>query len=367
MKRVKAKLHKEKGVFAMSIVDKPAMDSNFIALSKDTPLQFAEVSEERKVLLGAALIPDKPIYRNDEQGEYEIVFEKESIEFAAQNFSKRGYANNTNTDHSLELGGGKAYVTESWIKRDMQKDKSALYGLDEPVGTWFIEMKIEDDEVYRKAKNGELNGFSIEGLFDMTDLNFNINQMSETKEETLLQKFGKMIDEKFKSFTESKKTFAQAKLIDGETVIEYEGETPEAGAMVQIVTEEGNVPAPAGEHELEDGVIIVITEEGIIAEVKEKTNEEQPEEMEDEKVDALLEKIAGMFSEQEKKQADVIAGLEKKFEAIEKAQTEQSEKIEKFAKAPADKKIKSTPTLSKQDLSAMTSKQRILHNLSTRR
>ena len=156
-------LNAHSGVNAISLVDKPAIDSNWIALAKQTKFEFKEIDEQKHILMGAALIPNKPIYRSMEGNEFYILFSKDTIRLASELFFKNGKQSETTQQHEVTLKGNT--VVESWIKEDMEKDKSAIYGLSDPVGTWMISMKIEDKKTYEKAKNGELNGFSIEGLF----------------------------------------------------------------------------------------------------------------------------------------------------------------------------------------------------------
>jgi hypothetical protein len=152
------------GVEAVSVVENPAIESNFVALKNQQFIELAEVNKEKKELLGAALIPEKPILRiDDDGGEYYIYFSKETIRKARELFAKRKYNDQATLEHAKPIEG--MTVVESWIVEDKQKDKSALYGLDVPVGTWVISMKADNDEVYQLAKDGKVKGFSIEGFF----------------------------------------------------------------------------------------------------------------------------------------------------------------------------------------------------------
>ena len=153
-----------KGVEAVSVVEHPAIELDFLAL-KEQKMTFAEVDKERRVLLGPALVPDKPIYRRDEATgqEYNVVFSKDTVRKASELFFINGYQSNTTEEHEIELNSNT--VVESWIKEDEVNDKSVKFGLEAPIGTWFISLKVDDDDVYQKAKRGELRGFSIEGYF----------------------------------------------------------------------------------------------------------------------------------------------------------------------------------------------------------
>tara|TARA_R110000787_G_scaffold85006_2_gene181787 strand:- start:298 stop:873 length:576 start_codon:yes stop_codon:yes gene_type:complete len=151
------------GVEAISVVENPAIESDFIALSKQQ-IQLTEVDKEKRLLMGALLIPDKHIPRNGENGEvYNIFFSKETVEKASQLYLKNGNQSNSTLEHESKLKG--LTLVESWIVADTKKDKTALYGIDVPVGTWMGSVKCENDEVYKMAKEGTVKGFSIEGYF----------------------------------------------------------------------------------------------------------------------------------------------------------------------------------------------------------
>jgi len=150
------------GIEAISIVDKPAIDEDFVALSKQK-IEFAEVNKEKKILLGPALIPNKPIYRVSGDKEYYIYFSKNTVKKASELFLINGNQNNATLEHQLKLKG--MSVVESWIVEG-ENDKSKNYGLDMPEGTWMVAMKVLDDEVWDNfVKTKKVKGFSIEGYF----------------------------------------------------------------------------------------------------------------------------------------------------------------------------------------------------------
>ena len=157
------------GIDAVSVVDYPAMESNFIALSKQHEVKLAEVDAERRVIMGAALIPDKQIYRKDGDDEYYIFFSKDTVRQASELFLKNGNQKESTLKHEVKLTG--MTVVESWIIEDENLDKSRKYDLSLPVGTWMISVKVDNDDVWQKIKLGEVKGFSIEGSFaDKLDL-----------------------------------------------------------------------------------------------------------------------------------------------------------------------------------------------------
>ena len=151
------------GIDAISIVSEPAINSSFIALNEDK-IQLAEVDADRHILLGAALIPDKPIYRNQGGEEFHVYFSKRTVRRAMELFFKFGNQSNTTLEHEHKLNG--LSVVESWIVESKEQDKSALYGLDVPVGTWMVSVKVENEAVWSEwVKEKKVSGFSIEGFF----------------------------------------------------------------------------------------------------------------------------------------------------------------------------------------------------------
>ena len=148
------------GIEAISIVDNPAIEADFIAL-KAEEVRLAEVSKEKRILMGALLIPNKPIYRMSEDGEYYIYFSKETVEKASQMYLRNGNQNNATLEHQHQLQG--LTLVESWISEDEVHDKSKKYGLNLPVGTWMGSMKVESDDAWADLK--KKGGFSIEGYF----------------------------------------------------------------------------------------------------------------------------------------------------------------------------------------------------------
>jgi len=158
------------GIEAISIVDKPAIDENFIALKSEKKIQLAQVDSEKKILMGAALVPDKNIFRQDEEDGYYIYFSKETVRQASELFLVRGNQNKSTLEHEADLHG--LSIVESWIIEDELHDKSRKYGMDLPLGTWMISMKVNNDDVWDNyVKTGLVSGFSIEGYFtDSIDL-----------------------------------------------------------------------------------------------------------------------------------------------------------------------------------------------------
>lgn len=168
------------GIDAISIVSEPAIEENFIALKNEQKVAFAVHDKEKRILMGAALIPNKPIYRRNGTEEFYVYFSKDTIRRANELFFQRGHQNKTTLEHEVSING--LSVVESWIIEDTEKDKSALYNMSLPVGTWMISMKVENDDIWENyVREGVVKGFSIEGYFaDKMKLNA-INEEAEAE------------------------------------------------------------------------------------------------------------------------------------------------------------------------------------------
>jgi len=177
------------GIDAISIVESPAIQSDFITLAeqvrdKEEKTQLAEVDKERKILMGPALIPNKMIYRKNGDDEFYIHFSKETVRKASELFLKRGKQNRATYEHQVALGG--LSVIESWIVDDPEMDKNKAYGLNMPKGTWMVSMKVYDDTVWNEfVKTGQVKGFSIEGFFE--------DKAMMSEDERLLEELREMI------------------------------------------------------------------------------------------------------------------------------------------------------------------------------
>ena len=168
------------GIDAISLVEHPAIEEDFIALNTQKKQVFAMQNQEKRLLMGAALIPDKPIYRTDGENEYYVYFSKDTVRKAMELFFKNGYQSNATIEHNYEVDG--TTIVESWIIEDETLDKSRAYGLDLPVGTWMVSMKIDNESIWKRVKDGEFKGFSIEGYF-VDKMNFSKQELAKIEEQ----------------------------------------------------------------------------------------------------------------------------------------------------------------------------------------
>lgn len=177
----------DSGVEAISLVEYPAIEENFVHLSKHK-VAFKAVDNEKRIVVGYALIPDKKIYRKKGDYEYNIIFSKDTVQKASELYLKRLKNNNTTLEHESLTSG--VSVIESWVTEDVDNDKINLYGVDPILGGWAVKMKIYNDDVWKDVKNGKYMGFSIEGS------NFTSEKLSEQKSEdsVLIQKIKEIIE-----------------------------------------------------------------------------------------------------------------------------------------------------------------------------
>jgi len=344
------------------------MESMFITLKKqDNIIKLAEVDKKERTLLGIALIPDKPIYRNQDGQEFFITFPKETIKSSAHDFLKKGFQLNSKLEHEAEIKG--ISFCESWIIKDPKNDTANAYGLpkeDIVEGAWVLKMKCENDEIYQAALDGTIKGFSIDGLFSLketnikNDINMNANLIAEA--------FNKGFEDFKTFFSEQKETsIADAPIKDltlgsvqsGDVVISFDGEALEVGQPVFVVGEdEQKVALPVGEYPLEDGSTLVVSEEGMVGEIRtneEAPKEEAPAEMNDDKQAQEIASAIKSVLIKYKEQNDLE--LKESNDILLKEIKELSEKVVQLSEQPVAKKIVSAPS------QPMTAKDRILQSL----
>jgi hypothetical protein len=153
----------EIGIEAISVVENPAIEEDFIAL-KSQEFKLAEVDKERRILMGALLIPNKPIYRRNGEDEYYIYFSKDTVLKASQMYLTQGKQNNSTLEHQYAIEG--LSLVESWLVEDKVHDKSVKYGMDLPLGTWVGSVKVNNEKIWKEfVQTKKIRGFSIEGYF----------------------------------------------------------------------------------------------------------------------------------------------------------------------------------------------------------
>ena len=197
------------GIEAISVVENPAIEEDFIALKKQQ-VQLAEVDKEKRILMGAALVPNKKIYRTNGEDEYNIFFSEDTVRKASELFLSRGKQNNSTLEHDVKLNG--LSVVESWIIEDKKKDKSKKYGFDLPIGTWMVSVKVNNDEIQNDfVKEGKVKGFSIEGFF--------ADKLDERPKESVEEDFDEM--EALSKLYEMEEAFLDSQEVELESYNDY--------------------------------------------------------------------------------------------------------------------------------------------------
>lgn len=160
----------ESGVSAIALVEQPAIELDFFAFKNDSKavFSFKSISEDKKLLAGYLMIPDKLIYRNDGTNEYFVQFDSDTISTIAEKFNREKIQSNFNLEHSATDSLKNVFVKENWIIESQEFDKSKLYGFEPIIGAWFGIIKVNNDDVWTDyIKTGNVKGFSVEGSFEM--------------------------------------------------------------------------------------------------------------------------------------------------------------------------------------------------------
>ena len=301
--------------YAISMVESPAIESDFVALKKEEEQRVYLESDVKHMVYGAVLIPDKDIYRcnhnkdveisNAEQ-EFYISFTKESIEKMSQDFLKDYRQHNVTLDH--ETDASDVTVVESWLKADALYDKSVAIGLDKdlPVGTWIVGMKVNQIDVWDRIKSGELKGFSVESLISLEEFNKQDNTMIDTNEENFWTKLKSILSEAFNAKKE-------------EELLSEEEVTEQIEAM-ESELEEQNPTEPIEEPQEEPIVEEPIDEPTVEEEpVSEPLNEPSVEEPVEEEVKPNpLEELIKNLNDEIKALKESNASLQEKISGLEK-------------------------------------------------
>ncbi len=190
---LKIKKGADSPVSKVSFVENPAIEENFVKLAEEKPISVKFSEDEKRMVISPALIPNKFIYRQDVGGdEAYVYFSTDTVEEVAYMFLANKMNDAINLNHEDDVDEGAITLAESWVIMDSERDKSALYGYNLPVGTWMLSYHINDDELWNRIKAGEFKGLSIEALMDA------VVQESFSKEPDIFDKIDNMLDEMLK-------------------------------------------------------------------------------------------------------------------------------------------------------------------------
>jgi hypothetical protein len=317
------------GVYAVSLVDSPAIEVDWIKLSKEIVEMEFSVSKDKQMLFGPLLIPNKLIYRRDSNGnEYNIMFDEEVIQTIADKYNENKLNDVFNFQHSNQKV--EAVLLQNWITGEV--DKSQEYNFNLPKGSWFGGIKVKDESFWNEfVKTEKVKGFSVE-IMAGTELIEMTAQEADKNKNILLMEY---------------------KTRDGLT-LKWEGDAT-VGTEVYLVLEDGTeVLADNGEYELEDGTKITI-ESGKVAEVVAAELPVDGEDMAEPVAEPnVLETIQPLFDELR----NIIADLSTRLDKLENVETveeessndEQLSKINELEeKVEMLSKMAGAPSITKKD------------------
>ena len=305
--------------YAISMVESPAIESDFVALSKEEEKRVFLESDERHMVYGAALIPDKDIYRNNGEQEFYISFTKESIEKMSQDFMKNYRQNEVTLDHD-EMAND-ITITESWLVEDPYKDKANALGINVPKGSWMIGMKVNQIDVWDRVKSGELKGFSVESMISLEDFSKqNTNNMNIETNDMFWDKLKNILKDTFSKKVEEKTVDELASNSGFTNVDDYQKEVE----AVKAELEEQNAEEPAVEPTVEPTV-------------------EEPKPAEEPKVDEPVveePKVEEKPKEDNTKHLEELIGsLKEEINALKEMNSGLNDKVKELSKEPSAKPV----------------------------
>ena len=310
--------------YAISLVESPAIEETLVALEKQKPIKVQLADEEKYMVYSAVLVPDKPIFRRNEDGdEFYIEFTKESIEKMAQEYLMNYRQNEITLDH--ETMANDITLVESWIKTDMYKDKSVAIGLSEelPIGTWIAGLKVNQIDAWNRIKNGELRGFSVESMISLEEFSKqeqNTNNMNIETNDMFWDKLKNILKDTFSKKVEEP-TVEELAANSGFTNVEDYQKEVEA---VKAELEEQNAEEPAVEPTVEPTV-------------------EEPKPAEEPKVDEPVveePKVEEKPKEDNTKHLEELIGsLKEEINALKEMNSGLNDKVKELSKEPSAKPV----------------------------
>lgn len=344
-------------MFCISLVDEPAVESEFIAFAKEDeiPMNFSVQDEEQHIVFGVVMKADTPILRyHKDYGNFYMVFDKETIKKMAEQYLTNGYQNNVNLDHNPDNYVQGVNMLE-WFIKDSEKGINPAGFEDVPEGSLFASFKVNNEEVWNSIKEGTFKGFSLEGMFGLVPEQF--KKINNVKNDII-----KMANKKLNKIKAMLKNILLEfnEVATDKGVLRWNGEEteelPVEGADVYVVDEEENeVAAESGEYVVDELTTIVV-EDGKVKEViikeEEKTEEEAPAEaevveeiLEDEKPEEKEEEKSEEPAEEEAPATDVegdvdaaideLEALKAKIEELEKENAQLRDKVAELENKPA--------------------------------
>ena len=313
--------------YAISLVESPAIEETLVALEEQKPIKVQLADEEKYMVYSAVLVPDRPIYRRNEDGdEFYIEFTKESIEKMAQEYLMNYRQNEITLDHATMAND--ITLVESWIKTDMYKDKSVAIGLSEdlPIGTWIAGLKVNQIDAWNRIKNGELRGFSVESMISLEEFSKqeqNTNNMNIETNDMFWDKLKNILKDTFSKKVE-KPTLEELAANSGFTnVEEYEKEVE----AVKEELEEQNAPTEPQAQEP------TVETPKVDEQVTEEPNVEEPKPTEE------TPKTEEKPQENNKHLEELINSLKEEINALKEMNNGLNDKVKELSKEPSAKPV----------------------------
>lgn len=307
--------------YAVSLVEQPAIDETFVYMADEEKMNIMLDSDEKYLVYGAVLVPDKPIYRVAEDGtEFYLEFTKDSIEKMSQDYLIKYRQHSVTLDHQEEAT--EVCMVESWIKTSMTMDKSLALGLNPelPIGTWFAGYKINNIDTWNRIKSGELRGFSVEAMIDLQQFDFakNIEEMSinEMKESSLFEEMKRAFKEALAEHSSSNPDMEKVEEVLTNTDVELEEQT-----ATETVTETPTVTEPIVENPTIETPAETPAETPVETPVEENKPVEEPKQ------------------EEHNPLADVVENLKTELESLRKMNEDLMAKVADLNKQPSAKPI----------------------------
>ena len=310
--------------YAISLVESPAIEETLVALEEQKPIKVQLADEEKYMVYSAVLVPDRPIYRRNEDGdEFYIEFTKESIEKMAQEYLMNYRQNEITLDHATMAND--ITLVESWIKTDMYKDKSVAIGLSEdlPIGTWIAGLKVNQIDAWNRIKNGELRGFSVESMISLEEFSKqeqNTNNMNIETNDMFWDKLKNILKDTFSKKVEEP-TIEELAANSGFTNVEdYQKEVEAVKAALEEQNAEEQTVEPTVEPTVEESKP---AEEPKVDEpvVEEPKVEEKPKE------------------DNTKHLEELIGSLKEEINALKEMNSGLNDKVKELSKEPSAKPV----------------------------
>lgn len=314
----------ECGMNRISLVDSPAVMTDFLAFNKDKKMQMYSVAdEEKRIVRGVVMRADFPIYRRDSKGEYYIIYKAETIRQMAEKYLLESKQNEVNLDHQDDMEVDGVQLVQWFIKDSANGINPVGFEEDIADGSLFAEFHVVNDDVWASIKDGTYKGFSLEGIFDMKP-ETNKSEIEEIVE-TLDGFFSKLYkDNKMSKLSRIKEALSKILVECGDVttdkgILYWESDADlKADDEVFVEDAEGNrVPAPDGDYTTSDGKVIVVVS-GKVAEIKDAEAEVAPEETPAEEVEAAEETPVEETPAEEPTEEPKEDDLEKKVADLEK-------------------------------------------------